>query len=251
VFDNTFFATPAAVRARTPYFPGFARYSRQHYGGGRRGDVADWHGRPVRLDGNSRAQMAWQRYAGRALSRGSGFGLRHIWGHPWDPTAFTAGWNLAYMPHWAGMLTETQHADPQIQMAVRQASWDLFFKKEPVCTPPEFVSDPGLDLKELLEGQPLLLLAPSAGPQRIETRQTRASTSGGSVDDVVRQVRAQTHQSWSNIRKAIASLRNLPHERFGTANVEASAKSTVRRMCRETGLELGALHDLVERIADR
>lgn len=106
VFENTFFIEPSAVRARTPHFPGLARYSKRHYPGLRKGDWADWQGTPVRLDDNARAQIAWQKYTGRRLSRGTGYGLRHIWGHPWDPAAFTAGWNLAYMPHWAGMLTE-------------------------------------------------------------------------------------------------------------------------------------------------
>jgi hypothetical protein len=30
VFENTFFIDPSAVRARTPHFPGFARYSKRH-----------------------------------------------------------------------------------------------------------------------------------------------------------------------------------------------------------------------------
>jgi hypothetical protein len=159
VFENTFFIEPSAVRARTPHFPGFARYSKKHYPGLRKGDWADWQGTPVRLDDNARAQIAWQKYAGRRLSRGTGYGLRHIWGHPWDPAAFTAGWNLAYMPHWAGMLTEAQHPHAEIVPALRQASWDLFFRANPVCAPPEFVSNPGINLGELLEGRPLLVLA--------------------------------------------------------------------------------------------
>jgi hypothetical protein len=71
----------------------------------------------------------------------------------------------------------------------------------------------------------------------------------GSVEEAVRALRADRHQSWSNIRKAIASLQGRPHEPFGTANVEASAKSTVRKMRRETGLDLDALSAVVERLA--
>lgn len=160
VFENSFFADPVAVRARTPYFPDRARFSRTHYPGLQKGAWALWvdENTRVRLDDNSRAQLAWERYTGRRLSRGSGFGLRHIWGHPWNPIAFTAGWNLAYMPHWAGMLTESQHPNELIQAAVRQASWDLFFRDDPVCAPPAFVADPGLDLQQLLGGRPLLVL---------------------------------------------------------------------------------------------
>ena len=160
IFENTFFVDPAQVRLRTPFDPGFARYSRQYYGTLRRGEVGTWRGDEVRLDDNSRAQAAWQAYTGRRLSRGSGFGLRHIWGHPWDPVAYTAGWNLAYMPHWAGMLTETQHPHEKILIAVRQASWELFFRDRPVCDPPAFVADTGRSLAELLGDQPLLVLAP-------------------------------------------------------------------------------------------
>jgi hypothetical protein len=250
VFQNTFFAHPSLVRCRTPYFPAFARYSRKHYGTLGKGQDAIWQGAPVRLDDNSRAQMAWQKYTGRALSRGTGFGLRHIWGHPWDPVAFTAGWNFAYMPHWAGMLTEDQHAHSVIQQAVRQASWDLFFGRDPVCARPDFVADPQIDLAELLHDQPLNVLAP-AERTGSTSRQQPAAAQGDSPEDVVRALRARTNQSWSNINKAIASLQGRPHPSFGTANVEASAKSLVRRMCRDGGLELHELELVVARLMTR
>lgn len=157
-FAHSFFVRPDAVRNRTPYFPGHARCSRQYYPGLSKGATATWQGTEVRLDDNSRAQRAWARYSGRAIARGSGYGVRHIWGHPWDPDAFTAGWNLCYMPFWSGMLTEDQHPHPPLCEAVKQASWDLFFRDDPVCTPPEFVTDPGLDLEQLLGELPLLLL---------------------------------------------------------------------------------------------
>ena len=59
-------------------------------------------------------------------------------GHPWNPDAFTAGWNLCYMPFWAGMLTEDQHPLPELQLAIKQASWDLYFQDNQVCEPPDF-----------------------------------------------------------------------------------------------------------------
>ena len=67
-----------------------------------------------------------------------------------------------------------------------------------------------------------------------------SANAGGEIraEDVVRAIRAERHQSWSNIRKAIAALQGRPHAGFGTPNVEASAKSAVRKMCRETGLAL-------------
>ena len=157
-FEHSFFVDPDAVQARTPYFPDRARTSRETYPNKGKGAKAMWKGREVTLDDNAYAQQAWHKYTGRAIYRGSGYGVRHIWGHPWDPDAFTAGWNLCYMPFWVGMLTEEQHPHPQLQQAVKQASWDLFFRDNPVCTPPDFVEDPGMDLDAVLRGQPLLLL---------------------------------------------------------------------------------------------
>ena len=104
-FEHSFFVDPDAVRATTPVFPDRARTSRAAYPKRGKGDKAMWKGRQVTLGDNAYAQQAWQRYTGRPLYRSSGYGVRHIWGHPWDPDAFTAGWNLCYMPFWVGMLT--------------------------------------------------------------------------------------------------------------------------------------------------
>ena len=145
-FEQSFFVDPDDVLAKSPWFPGRARTSRRFYPDKGRGDKATWKGQEVTLGDNTYAQEAWQKYTGRRIYRGSGYGVRHIWGHPWNPDAFTAGWNLCYMPFWAGMLTEDQHPHPRLQEAVMQASWDLFFLDNPVCTPPDFVRDPGLDL---------------------------------------------------------------------------------------------------------
>ena len=161
-FKHTYFIHPEAVRKRTPYFPERARRSREHYPRIDKGERTTWHrgdGRQIILDDNSRAQMAWERYTGHRLMRKSGYGVRHIWGNTHNPIAFTAGWNLCYMPFWAGMLTEEQHPHPQLREAIRQASWNLFFAGTPVCDPPEFVGDPGLDLADRVAGNPLLILS--------------------------------------------------------------------------------------------
>ena len=160
-FEHTYFVHPEAVRNRTPYFPNRARRSREHYPGIEKGQRTTWEagdGREIVLDDNSRAQMAWQKYSGHELLRQSGYGVRHIWGNTHSPDAFTAGWNLCYMPFWAGMLTEEQHPYPLLQKAIRQASWDLFFTNTPVCTPPDFVSNQGVNLDTLLNESPLLVL---------------------------------------------------------------------------------------------
>jgi hypothetical protein len=53
---------------------------------------------------------------------------------------------------------------------------------------------------------------------------------------IVRTMRRDSRNSWSNLLKAISTLQGLPHEAFGTRNVEAASKSHVRKMIRETGL---------------
>ena len=65
-------------------------------------------------------------------------------------------------------------------------------------------------------------------------------------EDIVRSIRAHRHQSWSNLRKAVRALLDLPHEPFGTANVAASSKSTVRAMQRATGISLDRLMAMLD-----
>ncbi len=165
-FAHSYFIHPDSVRQRVVQFPDRARLSRKHYPRKDRGNIAIWvgddkepgDGREVKLSQNQQAQRAYASYTGHALVRKSGYSVRHIWGHPWNPDAFTAGWNLCYMPFWAGMLTEEQHPHEGLERAIRQAAWDIYFRQNPVCEPPSFVEDPGLDLDALLDGQPILLL---------------------------------------------------------------------------------------------
>ena len=65
-------------------------------------------------------------------------------------------------------------------------------------------------------------------------------------EDMVREIRAARHQSWKNLRKAARALLDLPHEPFGTANVAASSKSTVRTMQRVTGMSLDRLLEMLD-----
>lgn len=255
-FAHSYFVHPDQVRARTPYYPDHARRSREHYPGLDKGKIATWpdDGRQVRLDDNQRAQMAWEKYTGSKLERGSGYGVRHIWGEPWNPDAFTAGWNLCYMPFWAGMLTESQHQHPELNQAIRQASWDLYFRENPVCQPPDFVADPEIDLAAILQGQPLLILAQAtAANHHRPSRQAKtvandATGSDGAIIARVKEIRTNAHQSWSNIGKAALSLQGKAHDPFGTPNVENSSQSCVRKICRETGLTLAELEALLPQL---
>ena len=176
-FEHSYFADPDLVRQKTPLYPDRARLSRKYYPKHKKGERATWKSRDVTLDDNSAAQRAWAYYSGRPIERASGYGVRHVWGRPWNPDAFTAGWNLCYMPFWAGMLTERQHPHPELEKAVRQAAWDLYFRSDPVCNPPDFVTDPGIDLNAILRGQPLLILA--GGLARAERRMQASGPAAG------------------------------------------------------------------------
>ena len=234
-FEHSYFAHPDRVRQKTRYFRDRARFSREHYPNLNKGDRTTWQGREVKLDDNSAAQRAWASYTRRPIERGSGYGVRHVWGHPWDPDAFTAGWNLCYMPFWAGMLTERQHPHPELDGAVRQAAWDLYFRNDPVCAPPEFVADPGIDLNAILRGQPVLIL--SEGTASVNGPAPACGGSGEEIDVRIRELRSITRQSWSNLLKAVRSLQGKPHEPFGTRNVQATAESTLRRARHLAALE--------------
>lgn len=237
-FTYSFFVHPDAVRELTPLYPDFARPSRVHYPGKKKGERAEWEGETVKLDDNSHAQMAWRKYTGQAVVRRSGYGVRHIWGHPWDPNAFTAGWNLCYMPFWIGMLTEDQHPHHDLQQAIKQASWDLFFANNPVCEPPNFVRDPGFDLAGVLYGQ---------RPQVIRKGQPmKSSAADGHAIQHVRAIRSSEKQSWENLRKAVRSLLNLPHDPFANTSVAESSKVAVRRMRKQTKLSLEQLKDVLD-----
>ena len=125
-FEHSYFVHPDRVRQNTPLYPDRARLSREHYPGLDRGAHAMWQG------AGSQARRQREGPAGlgplyrtpdRTARPATASGMSG--GHPWDPDAFTAGWNLCYMPFWAGMLTERQHPHPELEKAVRQAAWDF------------------------------------------------------------------------------------------------------------------------------
>ena len=78
------------------------------------------------------------------------------------------------------------------------------------------------------------------------TADTNADDVARSPEDVLRKIRSERHQSWKNLRKAVRALMDQPHEPFGTPNVAASSKSTVRLMQRGTGLPLDRLKAMLD-----
>ncbi len=250
-FRYSFFVDPEEARKRTPYFPDRARMSREHYPKGVRGETRQWKGVDVRLGDNARAQIAWAKYTGTPIARGSGYGVRHIWGCPWDPFAFTAGWNLCYMPFWLGMLTEDQHPHPKLVRVIQQASFDLYFRVGPVCEKPAYVVDHGIDLKRLLGDNSIQLLVGGRSAARTRTTTRRVVVVGGGEDSRRRliAIRNAANASWSNILKGVAALQELPHEPFATGKVANTSKSVVRRMQRETGLSIRELDMAIRELA--
>ena len=249
-FSHSVFIDPVLVRRKTPYHPERARTSQKHYPGKGRGDTATWSGnnRPVILGDNTYAQVAWRKYTGCPIQRGTGYGVRHIWGEPWNPDAFTADWNLCYMPFWAGTLTEDQHPLPKLQLAIKQASWDLYFRDDPVCDPPDFVEDPGEDLLQILGGQPILVMAPETPKPALSTnnRTHALGVSGLSPFEQIKAIRDQTNRSWVSIYKGVLAIQGKEHEPFSTINVEANSKSIARKILRETTLSPAELQSLLE-----
>ena len=151
------------------------------------------------------------------------------------------------MPFWAGLLTEEHHPHDELVSAVRQASWDLYFRANRVCEPPEFVEDPGMDLASLLDGQPILVLKREVSPAQSRSKRSSTNSAGEfeSVFEHMKAIRTQTRQSLVNIRKASRLLQGKEYRAFGTRNVENGAKSCVRKINRETGLSFRQIEDLL------
>ncbi len=84
--------------------------------------------------------------------------------------------------------------------------------------------------------------------RRLERKTGRSPSTdhaSGPLSEVLR-IRKKTNSSWTNLQKATRSLLRKPQAPFGTKNVENSSKSIVRRMLRETGLDLPALQCIIE-----
>ena len=117
---------------------------------------------------------------------------------------------------------------------------------------PDMVGDDqqyGSDVSRLPEcGQPRSTTARGATllKPRIAGSLTDLVDAGDGRWERVKATRSQTHQSWSNIRKAVRALQGREHEAFGTPNVENSAKSCVRKIQREAGLSLAQIEDLLD-----
>ena len=94
--------------------------------------------------------------------------------------------------------------------------------------------------------EPASVHEPALVYETTDTRAVDGTAPRASLEDTLRMIRTERHQSWKNLCKAVRALLDEPHESFGTPNVAASSKSTVRRMRRETGLPLDRLKDMLD-----
>ena len=62
----------------------------------------------------------------------------------------------------------------------------------------------------------------------------------------VKAIRSQTHQSWSNIRKAVTALQGREHEPFGTPQRGEQRQVVRAEIQREAGLSLAQIEDLLD-----
>ncbi|MBC7926401.1 MAG: hypothetical protein H7039_12155 [Bryobacteraceae bacterium] len=154
----SFFLSPEKVKAECRY-PNHARSSRALYPGKGFGETVEVDGVSLILDSNHKAQATWREASG-FFFRASGYGVRHIWGYASDAKAYTATWNLCYMPFWAGMMTEDQHPFELLAKVVRQVSFDLYFREGPITNlqRPAFIQDPGLKLSDALPADTVINL---------------------------------------------------------------------------------------------
>jgi hypothetical protein len=148
--NATYFVHPDKVTAASHY-PLHARHSRAKYPNKTKGETVEVNGVTITLDFNHKAQATWKSVTG-VFKRKSGYGVRHIWGNASDPDAYTATWNICYMPFWAGMMTEDQHPLQTLATVIQQISFNAYFRKGPLSKRgrPKFVVDPGLDLEREL-----------------------------------------------------------------------------------------------------
>ena len=159
-FAHSYFIDPESVRQKVVYFPNRARRSREHYPGLDKGKRALWsgNGREVVLG----LQPAGSDGLGTLYRSTSGkrdwlFRSPHL-GAPVGPGRLYG--RVESMLHAVLGRNANGRANPheELEQAIRQASWDLYFRENSVCDPPGFVKNPGCDLDSLLADQPILVL---------------------------------------------------------------------------------------------
>lgn len=83
----------------------------------------------------------------------------------------------------------------------------------------------------------------NAAPKEVSTAAT------GSMSDRIwrmKMIRAEFHQPWANLRRAVNKALGLPYE-FGTPNVESSSMCFLGKIVRECGLSPREIKDYLDR----
>lgn len=73
----------------------------------------------------------------------------------------------------------------------------------------------------------------------LQTDVSKPKNHWGDIEQMKR-IRAEMHQSWVNLRKAVYKRKHIPYS-FGTANVEASSDCLLKRIERETNLTVDSI----------
>ncbi len=164
LLKHSYFISPDRIRAHcegnggtAARFPNCVRGSNEHHKGKRKGERSIWEDQEVRVCDNTQARVAFAAFSGLVMAgdregRIRGYHVAHIWERVYDPTCFTAGWNLCLMPGFLKLFTEKQDRIELLHRVIQQAAFDLYFRKDGVIglgQIPTFVTDPGLDLNAM------------------------------------------------------------------------------------------------------
>ncbi len=153
---TTFFISPEKVWERSVIFPNCVRTSKEHHPGKSKGDKFEKNGIEYRVWDNKKARDAFSSYSKKKLNGSGrnvdkGWEVAHIWGRVYDPTCFTAGWNICLIPNFLRDLTEEQNDNHFFQNFIKQISYDYFFKPEnSKIKQYEFIKSPGINLKKYI-----------------------------------------------------------------------------------------------------
>lgn len=151
MLNSTLFIHPDVVKLKPVMFPDAARESNEFHKGIKRAQKSTWEGREINIYDNQKARTAFGQYAklrmgGKNRNVPKGLHVAHIWERVYDPSFFTAGWNICLMPDFLKIYTEKQSGTDVIAAYLRQAGFDIYFKSE-IIDRPNNLEDPGLDIK--------------------------------------------------------------------------------------------------------
>ena len=209
-------------RESSSYYPDRVRFSRTHYPGLGKGSSTRWSGdgREVTFGLTTSMRRAWtpaSAYPRACIGRLAGVWPTGTSGgiHGIQVTLFRARvWNFCYMMTRSPARSRTNLTAMSRPLKAGHLACDMIRQRFELYT------------ESVLAGQPILVLHRNSSINLTESGSRRPEVSNSYETDFehVKAIRAQTHQSWTNIRKASRLLQGKDYEAFGTRNVENGAK---------------------------